>query len=74
MNWVLCTVVVGIGLTVVIVVIDALTVRKVGIAFVVAPRVIITVIGPIVIVFDHDNHGTETLKIVEIVVCVTIGF
>ena len=74
MNWVLCTVVVGINLTVNIVVIDDLTVRKVGIAFVVAPEAITNVIGPIVVVFDHDNHGTETLKIVIIVMSVTIGF
>ena len=70
----MCTVVVGIDLTVNIVVIDDLTVRKVGITFVVAPGAVTNVIDQIVIVFDHDNHGTETLKIVVIVVCVTMSF
>ena len=45
MNWVLCTVVVGINLTVNIVVIDDLTVRKVGIAFIVPTGAVIDVIG-----------------------------
>ena len=74
MTWVLCTVVVEIALTVNIVVIDIKTVRKVGITFIIAPEAIISVIELIVRVFDHDNHGTETLKSVVIVMDVTIGF
>ena len=74
MTWVLCTVVVGIDITVVIVVIDVKTVGKVGITFIIAPEAIISVIEAIVRVFDHDNHGAETLKIEMIVVCVTMSF
>ena len=42
-------------------VIDILAIRKVGIAFIVAPGVIMDVIGLIVGVFDHDNGSTQTL-------------
>ena len=67
----LCTVRVDLIITVTIVHIDIVTVRKVGIAYAITNGTVINVIILVGTVFDNGDHWTQTLKIVIIVICVT---
>lgn len=62
LTWVLCAVVVELVITVTIGYIDAVTVKKVGIAYAITDGTITNVAILVGAVFDNDDHWTQTLK------------
>ena len=70
LTWVLCAVVVELTITIIIEAIDAVIVKKVGIAYAITDGTIPNVVILVGTVFDNGYHWTQTLKIV-IIECVS---